>query len=45
MTPGPGGAWCLVQQGDPIQQLRVQTFGSSMTGGLEVKVRVPFFGH
>ena len=28
-----------------IQQLRVQTFGSSMTGGLEVKVRVPFFGH
>ena len=45
MTPGPGGAWCLVRQGDPIQQLRVQTFGSSMTGGLEVKVRVPFFGH
>ena len=30
---------------DPIQQLRVQTFASSMIGGLEVKFRVPFFGH
>ena len=42
---GGGGAWCLVGQGDPIQQLRVQTFGSSKMGGLEVKFIVPFFGH
>ena len=42
---GGGGAWCLVGQGDAIQQLRVQTFRSSIMGGLEVKFRVPFFGH
>ena len=28
-----------------IQLLRVQTFGSSMMGGLEVEFRVPFLGH